>query len=148
MDPSILPRDLFYWVDQGFLTIVDDHSAYDIVGFAHGTDLMWAIATLSGIKARISFGKPQQGSLTPQEGACLLNPAGTDLHEQLLAESLASNFEADLDIDTRLRFEYEYHKLDATELVNVANWNGELYKIVPDTGVDLVSVHDIVIGGV
>ena len=152
-DPSILPRDLYEWADKGFLRIADvdaesSHSAHHAVGFAHGTDLMWAIATLSGQKARTSFGKPPEGSLTSQERSCLLNPAGTDLHEQLIAESLACNYEADLCIGEPLRFEYEYHKRAPAELAMAENWNGELYKIVPDTGVDLIAIHDVSVGGV
>ena len=152
-DPSILPRDLYEWADNGFLCIADDHtdnsySAHHAVGFAHGTDLMWAIANLSGLKARTSFGKPQQGSLTSQERSCLLNPAGTDLHEQLIAESLACSYQADLGIDAPLRFEYGHHKRAPAELAMAANWNGELFKIAPDTGVDLVAVHDVAVRGV
>ena len=151
LDSSIEPRDLYEWSDKGFLHIADIHAetsqcAHHNVGFAHGTDLMWAVAALLSTKVRISFGKYQQGTLNSQEGACLMNPAGTDLHEQLIAESLASSYEYHIPgVDVPLRFEYEYQTLAPSELISRVKWNGELYKLAPDTGVDLVALHDVVI---
>jgi hypothetical protein len=101
VDPSIMLSDLYMWVDTGFISLADVHadtnSAYHYVTFAHGTGFMWAVAKLSAPNvARISYGRPLQSTLSVDEQSRLLNLSGTDFHEQLFAEALASNYAMDV----------------------------------------------------
>ena len=153
VDPSITLSDLYIWVDTGFISLADVHAdtnnAYHHVTFAHGTDFMWAVTKLSAPNdGRISFGRPLQSVLSVDEQSCLLNPSGTDLHEQLFAEALASNYAMDFpNCDAQLKFDYMFGTWKAAAFEESC-CDGVLRKISPDIGVDLVAMHDVTIKGV
>ena len=151
VDSSITLPELYEWIDKGFIGLADVHvdsyiSEHHLVSFAHGVDLMWAVTKLSGSKERISFGKPRSCALTSVEQSCLLNPAGVDFHEELIAEALASKYEIVIpDLVDPLRFEYEYGLRPWSAIAE--SWGGELFKVEPDIGADLVAVHDVTLKG-
>ena len=109
----------------------------------HGTDFMWAVTKLSAPNdARIAFGRPLQFTLSVDEQSCLLNSSGTDLHEQLFAEALASNYAMDIsDVDTPLKFENMFGTWKPAAFEESC-CDGVLRKISLDIGVDLVGGID------
>ena len=75
LDPTLTREVLYEWADNGFISFGPRPAA---LAAAH--DSSHAHAT------------PRVHALAAAESACLVNPAGTVLHEQLLAEAIAAKF--------------------------------------------------------
>ena len=149
-DSELQEGEMWDWVDYSFLSLTERDNEHYLC-FSNLSDFLWAVYNIDIVHQKLEFshGSTCDKALTSKESSCLQNPANTELHEELFAECLAVNYS----YFTKLKgyptvhehvFQYKSRAIcHVDDLHDPSRWNGDIFKIYPGDGVDLVPIHQI-----